>query len=36
VFRKAMRDFGVDDGETADLERSSRDHIKIVLGWMSQ
>ena len=36
VFRKAMRDFGIDDGETADLERSGSDHIKIVLGWMSQ
>jgi len=36
IYRKAMRDFGIDDGETADLERSARDHIKIVLGWMSQ
>jgi hypothetical protein len=36
IFRKAMRDFGIDDGETADLERSARDHVKLVLGWMSQ
>jgi 2-polyprenyl-3-methyl-5-hydroxy-6-metoxy-1,4-benzoquinol methylase len=36
IFRKAMHDFGIDDGETADLERSARDHVKLVLGWMSQ
>jgi hypothetical protein len=36
VFRRAMRDFGIDDGETVDLERSSREHIKLVLGWMSE
>ena len=36
IFRKAMKNFGIDDGETADLERSAGDHIKLVLGWMSQ
>jgi SAM-dependent methyltransferase len=35
IFQRAMRDFGIDDGETAALERSARDHVKIVLGWMS-
>jgi 2-polyprenyl-3-methyl-5-hydroxy-6-metoxy-1,4-benzoquinol methylase len=36
IFRMVMSDVGIDDGETADLERSARDHIKIVLGWISQ
>jgi hypothetical protein len=36
IFRNAMKAFGIDDGETADLERSADKHIKIVLGWMSQ
>jgi SAM-dependent methyltransferase len=35
VFHQAMRDFGIDDGETNDLERSSREHLNLVLGWMS-
>lgn len=36
IFRNAMKAFGIDDGETADLERSAAEHVKIVLGWMSQ
>ena len=35
IFREAMKTFGIDDGETADLERVAREHIKLVLGWMS-
>ena len=35
IFREAMKTFGIDDGETADLEHVAREHIKLVLGWMS-
>jgi len=35
VFRRAMLDFGIDDGETADLELRAREHIRLVLGWMT-
>lgn len=34
LFRKAMFDRAIDDGETADLERRAREHIRLVLGWM--
>jgi SAM-dependent methyltransferase len=34
VFRRAMFHYGVDDLETADLERSAREHARLVLGWM--
>jgi SAM-dependent methyltransferase len=31
IFRNAMREFGIDDGETGDLEIQARRHLKIVL-----
>jgi SAM-dependent methyltransferase len=34
LFRKAMFDHGIDDGETADLERRAGEHMRLVLGWM--
>lgn len=33
LFRKAMFEYAIDDGETADLERCAREHLRIVLGW---
>jgi SAM-dependent methyltransferase len=35
LYRRAMIEFGIDDGETGDLELQARRHIKIVLDWMS-
>jgi SAM-dependent methyltransferase len=33
LFRKAMFDRAIDDGETTDLERRAAEHIRLVLGW---
>ena len=30
-----MREFGIDDGETGDLELQARRHLKMVLDWMT-
>jgi len=35
VFRRAMLEIGIDDGETADLELRAREHMKLVLTWMT-
>jgi hypothetical protein len=34
LFRKAMFDRAIDDGETTDLERRAAEHIRLVLGWI--
>jgi SAM-dependent methyltransferase len=36
VSRRAMLEFGIDDGETGDLEFQARRHIKMVLDWMTK
>lgn len=36
IFRTAMLQFGIDDGETADLERRAGEHVRLVIGWMLQ
>ena len=35
IFREAMKRAGIEDGETPGLERVAREHITLVLGWMS-
>ena len=34
-FIVAMIEFGIDDGETADLELHARRHMKLILDWMA-
>lgn len=36
VYRRAMQEFGIDDGETGDLEFQARRHLKMVLDWMTK
>ncbi len=35
VFRRAMQTFGIDDGETSDLELQARRHLAMVLDWIT-